>query len=142
MTVKSSVGCAFSAEGSRHFKTFNPIKDKSNPTVFTEATAEEVDRAVELAQEAFSILPTISTAQKADFLEEIFLQILFVGDKLLDCFVSETGLSIERAIAERTRMLKQIQSFADLARNNAWREPSIDAGDIHRNPKNRIYEKC
>lgn len=135
MTGKSSVGCEFSAEGSRHFQTFNPIKDKSNPTVFTEATPEEVNRAVDLAQEAFSILPTISTTQKADFLEEIFRQILFVGDELLDCFVSETGLTIERAIAERTRMLKQLHSFADLARNNAWREPSIDAGDMHRNPK-------
>jgi NADP-dependent aldehyde dehydrogenase len=135
VTGKSSIGCEFSAEGFRQFQTFNTVKNKSNPTIFIEATAQEVNRAVEIAQEAFLILQTISTTQKADFLEEIFRQILAKGDELLDCFVSETGLTIERAISERTRLFKQIHSFAELVRKNAWREASIDVGEMNRNPK-------
>ncbi len=135
MTGENSVGCEFSAEGSCLFQTFNPVKNKSNPTFFIEATIDEVNRAVDLAQEAYSILPTISVVQKADFLEEISLQILSIGDNLLDCFVSETGLTIERAIAERTRMLMQLNAFADLVRKNEWVEPSIDPGNVNRNPK-------
>ena len=87
MTGENSVGCEFSAEGSCLFQTFNPVKNKSNSTFFIEATIDEVNRAVDLAQEAYSILPTISVVQKADFLEEISLQILSIGDNLLDCFV-------------------------------------------------------
>lgn len=135
MTGKSSVGCEFSAEGYRTFQTFNPVKNQSNSTCFIEATAEEVNRAVDFAQEAFSILSTISVAQKADFLEEISRQILCIGDELLDCFVSETGLTIERAIAERSRLFKQIHSFAELVRENTWVEPSIDTCDNNRIPK-------
>lgn len=134
MTGKNNVGCEYSANGKITFQTFDPVKNKFNTTVFVEATEDEVNAAVLLADNAFLELQTISHTLRADFLEEIANEIEYLGDQLVHCYVSESGLSIERALVERTRTTLQLRSFADLVRKNNWVEASIDVGDETRNP--------
>lgn len=134
VTGKNSIGCDSSANGDRVFQTFNPISNTNNPTLFTQASEEEVYRAVDLADKAFLELSTISFQNRADFLEEIAIQIELLGNELLHCFVSETGLTFDRATVEKNRTLLQLRSFAQLVRENNWVEASIDTADEKCNP--------
>lgn len=123
-----------SANGKRVFQTFNPVLNSENPTLFVEASEEEINRSVDLADSAFNELSSISFLKKADFLDEIANQIELLGDELLHCFVSESGLTIDRARVERTRTVNQLRSFAQLVRENNWVEASIDTADNNRVP--------
>lgn len=134
MTGKNFVGCDYSAKGKGTFQTFDPVLNSENPTLFHEATKEEVDEAVELAADAFKELSDIPFLKRAEFLDEIAKQIELIGDELLHCFVSESGLTIDRAIVERTRTVNQLRSFAQLVRENNWVEASIDTADDTRVP--------
>lgn len=134
MTGKNFVGFNPSAKGNRFFKTFNPILNKDNPTEFVEASVVEINRAVELADKAYLKLSSIPFVERAKFLDEIAIQIEALGDELLDCYVSESGLTFERAETERCRTLKQIRDFANLVRENNWVEASIDTSDNSRQP--------
>ena len=50
---KNYIGNSLSSEGKVTFKTFNPQLNKNNECNFTEATNEELNNAVNLAQSAF-----------------------------------------------------------------------------------------
>lgn len=134
MTGKNIVGSEDSANGKRVFQTFDPILNKQNNTYFVEATEEEVNSAVEMATNSYLEFSTIAIDQKASFLDEIAHQIELLGDELLNCFVSESGLTLERAKVERTRTTAQLRSFANLVRENNWLESSIDLADENRIP--------
>lgn len=134
MTGKSIVGCEYSAKGNRLFHTFDPVKNEVNNTVFIEASTDEVDLAAELAEKAFLELQNISVTHRADFLAEIANEIEALGDVLLNCYISESGLPYDRAFSERTRTVNQLRSFAALVKSNEWIEASIDLGDNDRTP--------
>lgn len=134
MTGKNFVGCEYSASGNRVFRTFDPVKNKENPTLFFEATPEEVDKAAQLAGDAFIELQAISHLKRADFLAEIASEIEALGDTLLHCYCSESGLSYDRAVSERARTIHQLRSFSELVKRNEWVEPSIDLADNDRIP--------
>lgn len=134
MTGQNFVGCEYSARGTRVFRTFDPVKNKENPTLFFEATQEEVDKAAELAEDAFIKLQSISYIQRAQFLFEIANEIEELGESLLNCYISESGLSYDRALSERARTIFQLRSFAELVKINEWIEPSIDLADNDRIP--------
>lgn len=53
MTGKNCIGGQFKADGSVEFRTVDPKKNVQNPTVFVEATKDEIDTAVDMAWEAF-----------------------------------------------------------------------------------------
>jgi NADP-dependent aldehyde dehydrogenase len=49
VTGKNYIGSDLSAQGNQFFKTFNPIYNSDNPTVFIQATPTEVSISVALA---------------------------------------------------------------------------------------------
>ena len=65
ITGKNYTGNNQSAKGSKTYKTFNPLLNIENETVFTEATSDEINEAVALASEAFKTFRTISGKKKA-----------------------------------------------------------------------------
>lgn len=134
VTGKNQIGNKLSAEGNVTHKTFNPKLNIENDSNFYEATIEEVNEAVELANEAFEEYKTFSGAKKAAFLNAIADEIMALGDDLIQTYCSESGLPEGRAIGERGRTIFQLQSFAKLIEEGSWIDATIDTAIPDRQP--------
>lgn len=135
ITGKNCIGGQFKADGSVEFRTIDPKKNIQNPTVFLEATKEEIESAAEQAWEAFKTFRKISGRQRAEFLNTIADEILALDQELLDTYMLESGLPEGRAIGERGRTVFQLRSFAELIENDDWRENTFDAAQPDRKPQ-------
>lgn len=134
ITGENYIGFTRSAKGNRVYKTFNPQLNQENPYQFIEASQEEVDKAVTLASEAFKAYKSISRDIKAAFLNAIANEILALGDELVKVYCAESGLPEARAIGERNRTVGQLKSFAELVKEGAWVEATIDTAQPDRKP--------
>ena len=134
MTGKNYIGNELSKEGSKTYKTFNPLLNIENEINFYEATSIEIDRAADLAMEAFKVFSKTSGTKKAAFLNAIADEILALDDELVQVYCSETGLPEGRAKGERGRTIFQLRSFADLVKEGTWVEATIDTGIPDRTP--------
>ncbi|MFD0863871.1 aldehyde dehydrogenase (NADP(+)) [Sungkyunkwania multivorans] len=134
ITGKNQIGNQQSALGSVTFKTYNPELNIENEQLFYEASEEEVDKAAELAKDAFKIYRNISGSKRATFLNAIADEILALDDLLIRTYCSETGLPEGRAKGERGRTVGQLRSFANLIEDENWRAPTIDEAIPNREP--------
>lgn len=112
ITGRNFVGFDLGALGAKQFRTFSPRLSEFNPWIFTEATESEVNLSAEKAWLAFKQYRKTTPSQRAFFLEAIADEIEILGDKLIEVYMLESGLPENRAIAERTRTLFQLRSFA------------------------------
>jgi len=131
---KNYIGNNLSSKGNITFKTFNPITNIENETLFTEASDQEIEEATKLAKEAFKTYKKISGKEKSVFLNTIADEILNLGEDLLEIYTQESGLNINRAISERERTIWQLKMFADLVTEGSWVEASIDTAIPDRKP--------
>jgi alpha-ketoglutaric semialdehyde dehydrogenase len=134
ITGKNYIGNQMSSEGKRTFRTFNPIVNKENEVVFTEASTEEINKAVNLASEAFEEFRNYSGLRKSEFLNAIADEIEALGESLIQTYCSESGLPSGRALGERGRTVFQLRSFAHLLKEGNWVEASIDTAQPDRTP--------
>ena len=134
---KNFIGNKLSANGTKTYKTFNPKLNTENAIVFTEATAQEIDDAVDLAASVFKEYRTVSGINKAEFLNAIAEEILALDDVLIKTYCSETGLPEGRAKGERGRTIGQLRSFANLVAEGSWVEATIDTAQPNREPMPR-----
>jgi alpha-ketoglutaric semialdehyde dehydrogenase len=134
ITGKNYIGNHLSARGKKTYKTFNPLSNTQNPYVFTEATKQEIDDALKLAAEAFKRYRTMPGMQKSEFLNSIADEILALDEGLVRVYCSESGLTKKRALAERSRTIFQLQSFANLVKEESWVEAVVDYGNSKRKP--------
>lgn len=134
ITGQNYIGNKQSSIGTKTYKTFNPQLNIENDTVFTEATPQEIDEAVQLASEAFKVFRSISGAKKAAFLNAIADAILALDDELIQTYCMESGLPEGRAKGERGRTIGQLRMFADLVADGSWVEASIDTAIPDREP--------
>ena len=130
------VGHKLSKEGNVQFKTFNPEKFEENEWLFTEVNQDEIKIACELAAKASTIYRKVSGAKRAEFLETIIRYLEKNREELIAVFQAESGLTEQRAEIELTRTIFQIQTYADLVKNN-WPEKIVDPANPNRegNPK-------
>lgn len=131
---KNIIGYSVSSENPRTFKSYVPASGSELPEQFHAATLEEVNRAMALADKAFSSYSQIAPFKRADFLAAICEEILAVGDELLERASLETGLPIARLQGERARTINQLTQFADLLREGSWVEACIDTAMPDRTP--------
>lgn len=134
ITGKNHIGNQLSAEGSKTFKTFDPISNTENSSIHYEASQEEIEKAVSLASSAFKEFRSISGERKATFLNAIADEILALDDELVKVYCSETGLPEGRAKGERGRTVFQLRTFADLVLEGSWVEATIDTAIPDRTP--------
>ncbi|MCY4063256.1 MAG: aldehyde dehydrogenase (NADP(+)) [Chloroflexi bacterium] len=116
-----------SADGAESFFSVDPRSKETADLPFHNATAAEVDRAVEAAVAAFGEMRNYSSEKIADFLDEIAEQIEALGDELLDCADRETGLGLPRLTGERERTTGQFRSFATFLREGSYLRPIINS---------------
>lgn len=134
MNGNNLIGFLESSQGTSSFQTINPSSLKSLPTRFTCATFAEADKAVQLAHTAWDAYLQKTIDQRITFLSAIHYQILNLGGDLMDVFQEESGLSFQRAIAERTRTLSQIQLFIRLLKKGEWVNATIEQAIPERKP--------
>jgi alpha-ketoglutaric semialdehyde dehydrogenase len=134
LTGENFVGYIRSAKSHSVFQTFNPVKNGFLPTCFAEATDEEIDKASNLAQEAYDFLSQQPFLKRAIFLRKIILEMNAAKVQILEYYCLESGLSKDRAAIEFQRTINQIELFADYIEKGSFLEVSIDTGDLNRIP--------
>jgi NADP-dependent aldehyde dehydrogenase len=104
---------------------------------YRDATAEEIDRAVTLAEECVEVLAALPAERIGALLDAIAFEIEGLGDELLELAASETALPAARLRAERGRTTNQLRQFADIARDGSWKQVRRDGPMPDRQPARR-----
>ncbi|MFK7002069.1 aldehyde dehydrogenase (NADP(+)) [Flavobacterium oreochromis] len=138
ITGKNYIGTNLVAGGTKVLKTFNPELNQENSWDFIEATTEEIEQAVQLANKAYQEYKNVSGKRKALFLNAIADEILALGDTLLEVYVQESGLPRGRAEGERGRTIGQLRAFAQMLEEGSWVEATIDTAIPDRQPLPKI----
>jgi NADP-dependent aldehyde dehydrogenase len=115
---KNLIGSRESALGGQGIRGYDPKLGRSLEPAYTEATAEEIEKACELAGEAYSEFRQVSAEKVAEFLEKIAANILDLGDHLI----------------ERGRTVGQLRIFAALVLEGSWVDARIDPALPDRKP--------
>lgn len=123
---KNLLGRTTSAAGESTFAASNAATGESLEPRFTEATAGEVDQAVDLAAAAAPGYAALEAEQRAGFLDKIGELIVSLGDALIERAAAETALPDARLRGERGRTVGQLGQFAELIREGSWVEAILD----------------
>ncbi len=129
ITAEQLIAGRGSRDGSRTFSATNPATATPFGPQFRDATAGEIDRALEAARAAFEEAPPSPPEQVALFLDRIAAEVTDLGDQLIDLAVAETGLGRDRLTAERGRTVGQLRMFAETTREGSWVDARIDTAD-------------
>lgn len=134
LTGENFIGFKNSANGDKTFQAFVPEKNEYLPEKFTQATAEEFETAVSLAQKAFPEYRELSYEKRAVFLDAMADEIMALGDALIERCSLESGLPIARITGERGRTCGQLKMFSQLLRDGYWVDARIDKAQLDRQP--------
>lgn len=134
LSGRSIIGFRDGAEATAKFRAHNPkTGDKLDPE-FSSATAEEVNRAAELAHAAFEDYRSRSGREKGKFLRQIASNIEAVTNELVERAELETALPKARLQSETARTCNQLRLFAHLVEEGSWLMARIDRADPQRKP--------
>ncbi len=131
---KSLIGGKPTGGGSVRIHAMNPRTGDTLEPVFLEATSQEVDLAVRLAEEAFRAEARRAPEDRAGLLEAMAEEIEKLGQVLVDRVCAETGLPKARVVGERGRTTAQLRMFAALVREGSWVDARIDRSQPDRMP--------
>lgn len=120
--------------GSKTFLGRNPATGEPTTPPLFEATMDEVDQALRVADDAFEEYRAVGGERIAAFLEAVAAEWMALGDALLEQAHAETALSMARLTSERARTVNQARLFAALAREGSWVDARIDHADPNRQP--------
>lgn len=134
ITGAQFIGTKRSAEGSTSFQGINPANDEKLAVDFKDATAAELEEAIQLAEQAFLSYSKTSAEDRARFLDQIADEILNLGDELLERCHKETALPLGRLTGERGRTMGQLKLFAQVLREGSWVDARIDLAMPERKP--------
>src|SRR5215467_9940800 len=101
---------------------------------FIPATDEEVDRAVQLAAEAFKVFSRTSGKERSVFLKRIAEKIESITGEIVERAALETALPVARLQGETARTCHQLRLFAQVAEEGSWVNARIDHADPERKP--------
>lgn len=116
------------------FRATDPATGSELPVKYRAATTADVERAARLAWDAFWAMDSRPGNDRAALLEAIAAKIVALGDVLVECVSTESGLASQRVASERDRTVNQLRMFAAAAREGSWVEAVIDHGDVARRP--------
>ena len=131
---RSLIAGELGSQKGKTFRAFSSGVGKQIDPEFHEASAEEVDRAVEQAERAFHVTRKMQPGKIAEFLERIGDEIVNLGDELLERGSAESGLPQQRLTAERGRTVGQLKLFAAVVRDGSWVDARIDRAIPDRKP--------
>jgi NADP-dependent aldehyde dehydrogenase len=126
-----------SSLGTAKFRSTAPASGEPLEPAYAEATPQEIERAVALADSCVEYLTSVPAAQIAGLLNRIAVEVEALGDALIDRAAKETGLPVARLTGERTRTIGQLRLFAELVRDGSWKGVRRDAALQDRQPARR-----
>ncbi|MED6313850.1 MAG: aldehyde dehydrogenase family protein, partial [Verrucomicrobiota bacterium] len=103
LTGKSIIGFETGAAGEISIFGVNPATGESLEPGYVAASEAELNRAVDLAVDAFEVFGSKSGAVRAEFLRCVASKIESIGDDLAECATKETGLPEGRIRMETGR---------------------------------------
>ena len=112
----------------------NPATGDRLPVGYFSASEVEVDRAVDLAEQAAGDLAALSGGNKAKFLRTVADNIDGIVEELAQVVTTETGLPEPRVRGETARTSGQLRMFADLVEEGSWVDARIDHAIPDRQP--------
>lgn len=124
---KNQIGRELSARGEATFTSLNPQTGAVVGSFF-EATDEEVNKAVALAEEAFPAFASMSDKRRAEFLLSIAGAMESDSEKIIQLYKEESGLPEGRAQGEFGRTVSQLRAFAAHISKPNWRASEHQQG--------------
>ncbi|WP_442681219.1 aldehyde dehydrogenase (NADP(+)) [Sphingomonas sp. ASY06-1R] len=115
-------------------RAVNPATGETLEPAFGGATAADLDAACAAAEAAFDTYRNLPADARAAFLEAIALNILDLGDILIERAMTETGLPRPRLEGERGRTVGQLRMFAQVVRDGRYQDLRVDPADPARVP--------
>ena len=112
----------------------SPIDRSTLEPAFHQASVEDVDAALGVADHAFTTYRATTGEQRAAFLERIADELIALGDELIARGHLETGLPQARLVGERGRTVAQLRLFASVAREGSWVDARLDTAQPDRQP--------
>jgi alpha-ketoglutaric semialdehyde dehydrogenase len=113
---------------------YNPSTRAEVEPAFGQATGTDVERACELAAQAFDPYRVLPMEQRARFLEAVAERVLAIGPALIERANLETGLPKARLEGERMRTVTQLRLFAKVVRDGRFLGATIDSALPDRTP--------
>lgn len=112
----------------------NPTTGEQLEPAYHLGSADDVERACQLAEQAFDCYRATLPAVRANFLEAIARNIEALGDALIKRAMAETGLPKARLEGERGRTCNQLRLFAATIQAGEQNRPRIDPRLPERKP--------
>ncbi|MGO4304282.1 aldehyde dehydrogenase (NADP(+)) [Cupriavidus sp. RAF12] len=119
-------------------KALNPATNLSIEPAFAFGGAAEVDRAAQLADDAFDSYNNTSLEVRAAFLERIADGLDAVASELAQRASLETGLPVAQLEGEAAKSATQFRQFATVVRHGRFRQATIDPAQPARQPRPRM----
>jgi len=124
-----------------HWQRSTPVFTAADPATgqplspdFCEAQAEQVDHALVAAVNAMASTRDLDPRWPAGLLDGIADEVMKLGDALLERAGQETALPKGRLVSERGRTVGQLKIFAQIVRDGAWLDATIDTAEPGRQP--------
>jgi 2,5-dioxopentanoate dehydrogenase len=134
LTGRSVIGFQSSKATDEIFHANNPQSGERLEPGFFAAAPEEVDRAVNLAHEAFETYDRTPARDRGVFLRTIAANIESIAEELIDRAEQETALPKVRLQGETARTCGQLRMFAQVVEEGSWVQARIDRADPERKP--------
>jgi NADP-dependent aldehyde dehydrogenase len=136
MKIRSEqfIGHQYSKKGNSIFHALNAQTGETLGAKYYEATLEETDQAIALAEKAFDTYRNISLKDRSNFLQKIADEIEKIGKDLTLCAMQETGLPQARLEGERGRTCNQLRLFAKTVAEGSYVDARIDTAQPNRKP--------
>ena len=138
LTGNLLIGAHEVAATSGTMKALNPATNAEIEPDFAFGTSAEVDRAAELADDAFDSYNNTSLDERAAFLERIADGLDAVAPELAQRASLETGLPAAQLEAETAKAATQFRQFASVVRQGRFRQATIDPAQPERQPRPRM----
>jgi alpha-ketoglutaric semialdehyde dehydrogenase len=113
---------------------FDPARNTEIEPAFGAGGAADVERACDLAAQAFDAYRHAPLEARARFLEAIGENIVALGDALIERAHVESALPKARLEGERARTVGQLKLFASLVREGRWLTATLDSALPERKP--------
>jgi len=130
----SLVGEQACERGGTAFRAVNPANGQELEPQFHSASTAEIDRAAELASEAFPKFAALSGRDRAALLSRIAEELTHAGAEIVERANLETALPLPRLQGELGRTTGQLRLFAELLDEGSWVNARIDEALPDRKP--------
>ncbi|HEY5392017.1 MAG TPA: aldehyde dehydrogenase family protein, partial [Hanamia sp.] len=109
--------------------------------MFTDATSEEINKAMNEAWDAFHQYRKMPLKKRADFMRAIGEELKNNEHELVESAMKETNLPEARLKGELARTIFQLNQYGDAAESGEWLEARIDTADADKKPAKQDIRK-